>query len=303
MTLDKALSHSQKNPPSLYWVDSLYLDVLETFLEERGHGQDIFLIVHYLPSLEPNFNRKERVKWKAREDLIFRSIKGFLVTSPYTKQILINKKILGRPIFVVPPALCLIPSRRKIREEGFKGLMVSNLVRGKGILDFLTNFRKRLSRSDRFKIRIAGRSDIESEYAESCLQEIESHPLLKKNVRFLGPLSLKEMKNLYKRSTVFISASKMETYGMAFHEARAFGLPVLAFKAPYSEAYIQPGTTGYLYSTIPDLVRGCLKLIREPQELKELRRTTGRAGVRFSYTWEDAAQLFLEQFQDWKNSQ
>ncbi|HSA96839.1 MAG TPA: glycosyltransferase, partial [Acidobacteriota bacterium] len=99
----------------------------------------------------------------------------------------------------------------------------------------------------------------------------------------------------YAASSVLISPSASETYGMAVHEARAFGLPVLALRAPYSEPYIESGKGGLLFGSLAALVRGTLDLARRPERLRALAAAAENSRPADAYAWADAARSFLSQ--------
>jgi hypothetical protein len=82
---------------------------------------------------------------------------------------------------------------------------------------------------------------------------------------------------------------------MAFHEARLFGLPILAVRAPYSEPFIEPGRTGLLFGTAAELAGGTLELVREPGRVRELAAGAASARPARSGTWTEAARSFLKQ--------
>ena len=188
--LHEALNHAQRGAPGVYWVDSLYLSCLDELVMKRSPGQDIFFIVHHLPSLEPTRDEQVATLSEAQEQDILGQMTGFLVTSPFTKEVLVRRKLVSKPILVVPPALCLSPSGKKTEAAGFRGLMVSNLIRRKGILEFLEEPGRRLLRGDRFGIQVAGRFDIEPCYAEACLG-IEVHSF---RVAILATMNYRSMR-------------------------------------------------------------------------------------------------------------
>lgn len=297
---DQSLEHAAKGLPGIFWVDSLYLSRVGRLLRNRLPRQDIFLIIHHLPSLGPAEDDAVIAARVAEEQGILRQATGFLVTSTFTRDILVSRKLLNRPILVVPPALCIAPFGRKTGTLGFRGLMVSNLIKRKGIREFLDELAKRLSQDDSFGIRIVGRFDIEPHYTEACLMTVESHPLLRRAIIFLGPLALQKLQALYEESTIFISSSRMETYGMSLHEARAFGLPILAYEAGYIKQHISPGKNGYLYGSMSELAEACIELIRRPRKLRQLRDRSHRLRTTETYSWRDAARLFLKQYFHWK---
>jgi glycosyltransferase involved in cell wall biosynthesis len=103
------------------------------------------------------------------------------------------------------------------------------------------------------------------------------------------------METYYAFSSVFISASKMETYGMAVQEALAYGLPVLAYAGGYVRIHIRPGVNGYLCSTFSELARLCVKFIQDSKELEYLRDRTEKSRSGINHTWDKAAEMFVRQ--------
>jgi glycosyltransferase involved in cell wall biosynthesis len=302
MNLELAFRHSRTNRTATYWIDSLYFGRLADLRRKINPLHHVFLVIHHIPSLYPHLNREDAAKLREFEQTIFHGVTGFLVTSPFTKKVLEKRKILDKPIFTVPPALCLSPPiKRRRKKEGFKGLIVSNIIQGKGVLEFLKSLAPILTRSDLFAIQIAGRLDIDPEYAKACLELVEKKPEMKQSVYFLGPLDKDRLKELYEKSTLFLSPSKMETFGMAIREALAFGLPVFAYAAEYSRKLINPGKNGYLFPSLDDLAQGCLRMIREPDKLIKLNLNSYQNRLVTKYTWKDASRLFLRQFQKWQS--
>jgi glycosyltransferase involved in cell wall biosynthesis len=174
--------------------------------------------------------------------------------------------------------------------------MVNNLIPQKGVLEFLTCLSRGLKPGDRFTLRIAGRADIEPAYAARCLEMIGRHRRLKENVTYLGPLPPARIKRCYESSTVFITASSVETFGMALQEAVLFGLPVLALNAAYARRLLRAGRTGLLFRSMPGLADACLECIRNPRALQALAQRGRDWPTPGAYDWDDAARLFLGQF-------
>jgi glycosyltransferase involved in cell wall biosynthesis len=300
MNLDLAFRHSRENRTATYWIDSLYFDRLADLRRKIKPLHHVFLVIHHIPSLYPHLNREDAAKLRKHEQSIFHEVSGFLVTSPFTKKVLEKRKILDKPIFIVPPALCLSPPKKRRKKEGFKGLIVSNIVQGKGILEFLESLARMLIPSDLFDIQIAGRLDIDPEYAKTCLELTDKKREIKQSVHFLGPLDKDKLKELYGKSTLFLSPSKMETFGMAIREALAFGLPVFAYAAEYSRKLINPGKNGCLFRSLNGLAQGCVRMIRQPDKLAKLNLNSFQNRLVTKYTWKDASRLFLQQFKHWQ---
>jgi len=299
LTVGPALSRMKDAEAGSWWVDSLCLDELDNFIALQGKKRKVYALIHSLPSLEPGLSAAERKKKMAEERRLLREVSGFLVTSDWTRSLLRRRGFGKRPIFVVPPAPAVVPGRRMTVRQGFSGLMVNNLIQQKGVLEFLTCLGRRLKPNDLFTLRIAGRSDIEPDYAGRCLELIDRNPQLKGRVKYLGPLPLVGIKRCFERSTVFITASSAETFGMAVQEARLFGLPVLALDAAYARRLVRPGRAGLLFHSIPDMAEACLEFMRHPSALEALAEKSLASALPLTYDWGGAARLFLDQFRQY----
>ena len=281
-------------PRTEFWVDSLYIPALAA-ASPFGPGERLFFIIHCLPSADPGIARIEAEGLRRAENRLFAGASGFLVTSPDTADVLAERGFAGRPILIVPPAPCVAPKGPHITPDIFTGLIVSSLIRGKGIPDYLDALGREVQGTDVFTLRIAGRTDIEPQTASACLEAIGTHPLLRERVVPLGFIPPEELGVEYGRSSVLISPSPGETFGMAFHEARAFGLPILALRAAYSEPFIEPGRTGLLFDSGAELARGTVELIRHPERLGLLAEAAAGSPSATVHTWAEAAGSFLRQ--------
>lgn len=300
LTLTAAEVRMSRGQPTCYWLDSLHLGSSERLLGRMATGSKLFLIVHHLPSLEPDLTTGQKARERSREQRTFQKLAGFLVTSSFTKNILKEKGVHSVPILTVPPALSIAPSRRREIVTGFKGLMVAHLIQRKGVLEFLKSLGGHLSAEDFFSLTIAGRSDIEPAYSQKCLSTIENLPLLKKTIRYLGVISPASVKGFYEQSSVFISASKMETFGMALQEAYAFRLPILAVAAEDAAQRFARAESVHFYPSVSELTAASTELIRHPERLENMQEHAPQNRAEDDYTWEEAARLFLKQVMESK---
>ena len=288
------LAVGARPPRTEFWVDSLYIPALA---RESPFGPlaRLFFIIHSLPSVDPGIPPDPAGKLRADEDRLFSGASGFLVSGLLTADVLRERGFAGKPILVVPPAPCVLPTGPPVVPEAFTGLVVSSLICGKGVPGFLDALGREVRAGDRFVVRIAGRTDIEPGTASACLEAIRAHPLLRERVVVLGYVPCEELGREYERSSALISPSPGESFGMAFHEARAFGLPILAMRAPYSEPFIEPGRTGHLFDSLDELARGTIALARQPGRVREMAAAAARSRPGAVYTWTDAARSFLSQ--------
>lgn len=292
MSFEKAAPLIERRADASFWIDTLCLDPLVNHLETKPRKSHVFLLIHYLPSLVLGKNTEERERWLAKEQQVLDSLSGALVTSSYMRDIL-KKRKFKKKIWVIPPALCVRPSGKKPDISGFKSLMVSNLVEEKGMWEFLTELAEWIKESDRFCIDIVGRDDLDPTYAQACKKLIERNPLLKKHIRFLGPVPIEDMESLYSSHSVFISASKFEAYGMAVQEASAFGLPILAYDGGSVRKHIRVGKNGYVFSSFRGLASACVEWMRNPEKLQKMKEKALKTKRDIDYTWKDAARIFI----------
>lgn len=89
--------------------------------------------------------------------------------------------------------------------------------------------------------------------------------------------SREELADIYRMSSVFITASEIETQGLVLLEAAACGLPIVAVDATCVSEIVRNGINGYLASPgdIRGLTAGIMKVIENKGKTKSL----GQAGV------------------------
>ncbi len=104
------------------------------------------------------------------------------------------------------------------------------------------------------------------------------------NVRFTGFVSNKEeLAGLYRMSDVFVTASEIETQGIAILEAAASGLPIVAVKATCIPEIVRHGVNGYLVSSgdISAMSRWIGKILNDPVKTREMRVQSRRIAEKF----------------------
>jgi len=90
---------------------------------------------------------------------------------------------------------------------------------------------------------------------------------------------------------LLLSASVMESYGMALAEARVAGVPILARAGGNAASHVDASAGGELVASTPELVRACLELARTPARLRE-RIASARLHAPAARSWSEAAREF-----------
>jgi glycosyltransferase involved in cell wall biosynthesis len=274
-----------------YFIDSLDLQELVRFPAPRP-GQAFGLLVHHLPSLEPDIAPDDPALALERAALLRCDV--WLVTSPFTAALLRGRGHDANRIVTVIPAAPPCASTLPSPAPPFVFAMVGNLIPRKGMLPLLEALTTQLTAADQFQLELAGRTDLAPEYSADCLALAHSEPL-RTRVRYLGPVPYAAIGECYQRAAAFVSASKMETFGMALQEASAFGLPILALDGGYTRQHFTPEVSGVLVHSIPELAQQLLALVRQPARMQTLFDSAQRSRVSNAYTWDAAAEQFRQQ--------
>jgi glycosyltransferase involved in cell wall biosynthesis len=171
--------------------------------------------------------------------------------------------------------------------------MVGNLIPRKGVLELFECLALRIHETDRFYLELAGRSDLDPRYARACLDVAQGSNLCS-IVRYLGPVPPTHIAECYRRAAGFVSTSKMETFGIALQEARAYGLPILAVDGGYTRHHFTPGENGLLFESVGALAQGLLALTRDPARMHALFGNAQHLRLSNDYTWANAAEIFSQ---------
>jgi glycosyltransferase involved in cell wall biosynthesis len=253
-------------------------------------------LVHHLPSLEPDIEPGDKAL--AVERATLPRFHLFLATSPFTAELLRQRGYDFNNVMTVPPAPPNRAPALPIPVPPFVFSMVGNLIPRKGFLAFFEFLASHLHETDRFVLELAGRSDLDPEYARACLAVSEGSKL-RSIVRYLGPVPSDRMAECYRRAAAFVSTSKMETFGMALQEASAYGLPILAVDGGHARRHFTPGDNGLLFESVETLAQELLVLARDSARMHALFRNAQRLRTSSDYTWAKAAELFSHQLGVW----
>ena len=246
------------------WIDSLYLAALPEL--KRQTPARVLLILHYLPSFVSLSRSPSNSELRGDEREALRCADGFLVTSVFMRDAI--EALVAptqKPILVVEPGTHaqLAPASTELNAE-LRVVLVGNVVPGKGIEPWLCALEACLSETDRMDVSIIGSLTADPEYAERCQRLVCESARLAARIRFAGALTPRETLARLAEASLFVSASSMESYGMALAEARVAGVPILAKIGGNSRAHVDPAAGGALVSNEAELARACVALARDP---------------------------------------
>ena len=276
-----------------FFVDSLFVKELVSLAEPSPQNQRTVFIVHHLESMDMSPVRTKQ-QCQAEERTAFAHVDTFLATSPFSERYL-REQGVDQSIIVIEPGVAAPTLPRGRHAEGVNALMVANLIARKGILPWLQSLTTVLKSTDAFVLTIVGRDDLEPRYAKECRRFVAQHPLLRSKVHFTGALPHRRVEEHYARTRLFVSAARMETFGMALQEAKAYRVPLLTLTGGYAGQHVASEHDGRVFETLAEMADFFVNLVRNPAELVDWQAATVAQPPNIQYGWDTAAQQLIRQ--------
>ena len=118
------------------------------------------------------------------------------------------------------------------------------------------------------------------------------------NCEVVGPVPVGQVGGYYDRASVFCLPTRREAYGIAFLEALAHGLPVVATRVGALLELVSEGETGYLVDVgdVDALASRLTALLDDPETCRRLGLAARRVGA--TYTWARTADAVLRHIEE-----
>lgn len=275
------------------WVDSLYLGALPE-LKRLCHGK-LGLLAHYLPTLVSLGRVPQFCELGTDEQRALQIADAYCVTSEFMREVFTALVAPQTPLLVVAPGCSArLPLEPPAGSPGVRALLIANLTAGKGVAALLHELARAVLASDVFELSIVGSLDLDRDYALRCRSLLNASRELGARVELLGALGHAETMARLAGSSLLLSASLMESYGMALSEARVMGVPILACAGGNVREHVVDVAGGQLVADPRELARAFLELCRNPASVLA-RIAQARAHAPRARTWDEAAQEFLDQ--------
>jgi glycosyltransferase involved in cell wall biosynthesis len=188
------------------------------------------------------------------------------------------------PAFAGPP-----PDLRGGRR--LAALCVANWLPGKGILELAAAVAR--LEPDRMTLHLVGRDDVDTSYTAAVRSRLAARDL-RDRVVVHGAVAHDRVGALYAGADIFVLPSAGETYGTAFGEALAAGLPVVAWATGNVIQLVTDGADGML---IPPGDVDALSAALDQLASDDARRAQLAAGARSRGsalpTWTETAAAFF----------
>lgn len=227
--------------------DTIFLNKKETFNFLKITDLKKVIIIHHLKYFEDN-NYVEEFDLLNKFDLL-------IANSDFTSTELQKNGIDNNKIVVVEPLIQPPYLLEKKNNQLIKALMAANWVERKGFVEMFNAIKSKIYSPTDLSITIFGDQRIDKIYYNKCIRLINKDAILSKMISIKKVLPPEKMLATYQNYNLFISASKMETYGMAVKEAINNGLYVLALNRGNIPYLINEPSQGKLFNHIDDLVK------------------------------------------------
>ena len=232
------------NHPSLFWFN-------RKLKRRDADGPPLVSIVHQVFSSQHQSWLLNRF-FKAVEKVHLRSIDAFIFNSETTR------RIVHRLINFTGPSLVACPGgdrlghlqaaeliwTRAVQAGPLKMVFVGNLTPIKGLvplIEILATLPPAI-----WRLTVVGSLTMDPAYVRK-VKRLISEKNMERNVVLAGPLDGKELKNVLCTSQLFVMPFSKEGFGIAYLEAMAYGLPVLASAAGAVNEFIHHGHNGFLF--------------------------------------------------------
>jgi glycosyltransferase involved in cell wall biosynthesis len=289
------LRRSEELRASAVLVDSIAAALAAPALATRRHRIPVIAVLHQPPGGIDHGIVRARTQ-APLDRLALRRADVLIAASDHLAEQLVDAGFARSRIRVVPPGRDVAPPRSGPAQDLRSGrrvafLTVANWLPQKGILELLEAF-ARLP-ADAATLHVAGDELADTRYAARVRSRLEEADLTGRVVTH-GPLSREDVAGLYRAADAFVLPAARETYGTAWGEAMAFGLPVVGWRSgnlPYlaedeREGFLlEPGDVGALSEAL-------LRLVLEPDVRARL-GAAAKVRALTRPTWEGSAERFF----------
>lgn len=270
-------------------VDGLAFAGLRKLIPAHTQRLDVVALIHHPLAFETGTDAATAERLLAAERAALALVDSVIVTSEWTKRALAGFGVDASRVVVVKPGTDPAPLRSPIPGAPTELLCVASLTPRKGhavLFDALGRLRDR-----HWHLTCAGSLARDAPLVESLLAQIERLGL-RERVALVGEIEPPALGDYYARADVFVLASYMEGYGMAFAEALARGIPIVATTGGAVAAtvpaaasrLVPPGDAGLLAAALTELL---------DDERLRVRLGEAAAAVRARLpTWDEAAREF-----------
>ena len=270
-------------------IDGLAYGVLPEAGTALGKSHKLIALVHHPLAFESGLPDADAKAFLASEREALRHVRHVIVTSPATARLLASDfGIAMDHISVAKPGNDPAQPSRGSGEDSVHLLAVGSIVPRKGY-DVLVAALAGLKDLP-WRLSIVGDPTRDEECSRALDRDIDRYGLHSR-VERVGAVSHEALAKIYDRTDLFVLPSRFEGYGMAFADAIAFGIPVIAARSGAIPETV-PAQASILVppDDVPALASVLRRLIEHKAE-REALRAQARASAHALPTWRESAEI------------
>jgi glycosyltransferase involved in cell wall biosynthesis len=272
-------------------VDGLAFGVLPDAARAMERTHRVVALVHHPLALESGLSTQDASEFRAREREVLAHSRHVVATSTATARVLeADYGVDHDRISVVEPGTDRAPPSQQRDRDGVVALLAVGAVVPRKGYDLLIAAIANLKHLP-WRLTIAGDRTRDPQTAREVEAAIARFGLADR-VAMPGSVSDEQLSSLYAAADLFVLPSRFEGYGMAYAEALAHGLPVVATHAGAIPDTV-PAEAGVLVP--PDDVEALTAALRRLIEYPGERRRLAAAARSASFpTWREQAAKFAQ---------
>ena len=274
-------------------IDGLALAGFEGAMAREARRLRLIVLVHHALAEETGLAPAEALHFASLEARLLPLAAGVICPSARTADAVAASGVARSRIALAPPGT-MKPPRPLVRRRAaapMRLLSVATVTPRKGHLVLIEALRRLGARA--WRLDIVGSLSRDCDTAAAVRRALENHdkPL---PVSLCGERPQAALAEAYEAADLFVLASFHEGYGMAFAEAMAWGLPIIATSAGAIPETV-PASAGIL---VPpgdaEALAGALARVMDDKALYEsLAAGAAEAGARLA-GWDEAASRWLD---------
>jgi glycosyltransferase involved in cell wall biosynthesis len=271
-------------------IDGLAFGVLPDVSLKLRERHPLVALVHLPLALEFGLSAQQTALLRDSERAALQSAARVVVTSKTTARHLVaNYGLTSELICIAPPGVDRAPMARGSNNGVVQLLSIGAVVPGKGF-DLLVKALATLSEIP-WHLWIVGDRTRDTRTV-AALDDAIARFGLAERIKMFGSVGRSQLEQFFAGADIFVLASRYESYGMAYTEAIAHGLPVIGTTAGAIPETIPSGAGLLVPPDDQDALVSALRcLIEEPEERLRIAAGARRAICQLP-NWADAAKAF-----------